>query len=184
MQCTKCEHWVHKRCSAVHGSSTQEKDFTCKKCNPGVLFEDEDKMITLDGDNIEVVDRFSYLGDVISTEGGAQEVVTSRIRPAWIKFKEVSNVICGRSISLKVRGTLYKSYVRNAPTDDAECFALIMEDERRLKTKEMRMLRMICGKTLKDKMNNEKIREMASVVRLEEFLREKVAMVGACGENG
>ena len=30
-------------------------------------------MITLDGDNIEVVDRFSYLGDVISTEGGAQE---------------------------------------------------------------------------------------------------------------
>ena len=32
---------------------------------------------------------------------------------------------------------------------------------------------MICGKTLKDKMNNEKIREMTGVVRLEEFLREK-----------
>ena len=48
-----------------------------------------------------------------------------------------------------------------------------MEDERRLKTTEMRMLRMICGKTLKDKTNNEKIREMTGVVRLEEFLREK-----------
>ena len=48
-----------------------------------------------------------------------------------------------------------------------------MEDERRLKTTEMRMLRMICGKTLKDKMNNEKIREMTGVVILEEFLREK-----------
>ena len=48
-----------------------------------------------------------------------------------------------------------------------------MEDERRLKTSEMRMLRMICGKTLKDNMNNEKIREMTGVVRLEEFLREK-----------
>ena len=35
------------------------------------------------------------------------------------------------------------------------------------------MLRMICGKTLKDKMNNEKIREMTGVVKLEEFLREK-----------
>ena len=35
-----------------------------------MVFEDEDKMISLDGDNIEVVDRFSYLGDVISTEGG------------------------------------------------------------------------------------------------------------------
>ena len=41
-----------------------------------MLLEDEDQMITLDGDNIEVVDMFSYLGDVISTEGGAQEAVT------------------------------------------------------------------------------------------------------------
>ena len=138
-----------------------------------MVFEDEDNMISLDGDNIEVVDRFSYLGDVISTEGSAQEAVTSRIRSAWKKFKEVSNVICGRSISLKVIGTLYKSYVRNALTYGAERWALKMEDERRLKTTEMRMLRMICGKTLKDKMNNEKIREMTGVVRLEEFLREK-----------
>ena len=137
-----------------------------------MVFEDEDKMITLDGDNIEVVDRFSYLGDVISTEG-AQEAVTSRIRSAWKKFKEISHVICGRSISLKVIGTLYKSYVRNTLTYGAECWALKMEDERRLKTTETRMLRMICGKTLKDKMNNEKIREMTGVVRLEEFLREK-----------
>ena len=74
---------------------------------------------------------------------------------------------------MKVRGTSYKSYVRNALTYGAECSALKMEDERRLKTTEMRMLRMICLKTLKDKMNNEKIREMTGVVRLEEFLREK-----------
>ena len=173
MLCTKCQHWVHKRCFRVHGSLTHERDFTCKKCIPGVLFEDEDKMITLDGDNIEVMDRFSYLGDVSSTEGGVQKAVTSRIRSAWKKFKEVSNVVCGRSISLKVRGTLYKSYVRNALTYGAECWALKMEGERRLKTTEMRMLRMVCGKTLKDKMNNEKIREMTGVVRLEEFLREK-----------
>ena len=68
-----------KELRAVYKMSTlgtQEKDFTSKKCIPGVVFEDEDKMISLDGDNIEVVDRFSYLGDVISTEGGAQEAVT------------------------------------------------------------------------------------------------------------
>ena len=58
-----------------------------------MLFENEDKMITLDGDKIEVVDRLFYLGDVISTEGGAQEGVTSRIRSARKKFKEGSNVM-------------------------------------------------------------------------------------------
>ena len=35
------------------------------------------------------------------------------------------------------------------------------------------MLRMICGKTLEDKINNEKIREMTGVERLEEFLSEQ-----------
>ena len=45
-----------------------------------------------------------------------------------------------------------------------------MEDEKKLKATEMKMLRMICGKTLKDKTNNEKIREMTGVER---FLREQ-----------
>ena len=60
VQCAKCQHWMHKRCSGAHGSLTQEKDFTCKKCKPGVLFEDENTKINLDGDKIEVVSRFSY----------------------------------------------------------------------------------------------------------------------------
>ena len=47
VQCTKCQHWVHKRCSGVHGSLTKEKDFTCRKCIPGVLFQNEDEMINL-----------------------------------------------------------------------------------------------------------------------------------------
>ena len=38
-------------------------------------------------------DRFSYLGDVLGMEGGAQEAVTSRIRSTWKIFKKVSNVI-------------------------------------------------------------------------------------------
>ena len=120
VQYTKCQHWTHKKCCGVHGSLTHEKEFTCKKYTPGVLFKDEDKMINLDGDNIEVVDRFSYLGDVISTKRGALEAVTLKIMSAWKKYKEVLNVICERSISLKVRGTLYKSYVRCVVTCGAE----------------------------------------------------------------
>ena len=33
-----------------------------------------------------------YFGDVLSAEGGAQEAVTSRIRSAWKKFKETSDL--------------------------------------------------------------------------------------------
>ena len=48
-----------------------------------------------------------------------------------------------------------------------------MENEKKLKITEMRMLRMICGNTLKDEINNKKICEMTGVERLEEFLREQ-----------
>ena len=122
-------------------------------------------MRNLDGDKRKVVGRFSYLGDVLSMERGAQEAETSRMRSVWKKFKKVSNVICERSISSKVRGNLYESYLRRALTYVAECKALKTEDERKLKTTKMRLLRMICGKTLKDKINNEKIREMTGVER-------------------
>ena len=42
--------------------------------------------ITLDEDNMEIVDKFAYLGDVLSTVGGAQEAVRSRVRSGWMKF--------------------------------------------------------------------------------------------------
>ena len=97
--------------------------------------EDEDKMMNLDGNNLEVVDKFSYLGDVIICEGRTQEAVILRITSQWKNFKEISNVICGQSISLKVRGALYKSCVRIALTCGAECWALKAKDERKLKNR-------------------------------------------------
>ena len=47
-----------------------------------------DERITLHDNDIETVGGFSYLKDELSTEGGAQQAVTSRIRSAWKKFKE------------------------------------------------------------------------------------------------
>ena len=73
---------MHERCSGVHGSLTRQ--ILLAKNASLVLFQDDNKMINLDGDNI---DRFFYLVDVLSTEGGAQEAVTSRIRSVWRKFR-------------------------------------------------------------------------------------------------
>ena len=170
IQCTKCGNWVHKKCSGVLGSLLKVQHFECRKCLCTVI-ENLDKRISLDGDDIEIVDRFPYLGDVVSTEGGVQEAVTSRIRSAWRKFKIVSGLLCKKGLSLRVKGILYKIYVRTTLSYGAECWAMRMEDERKLKATEMRMLRMMCGKTLNDRISNVKIREMTAVEKIEEFIR-------------
>ena len=54
-----------------------------------------------------------------------------------------------------------------------------IEDERRLITTEMRMLRLICGKTLKDKITTEKVRKLTGVDEMKEFLRgQKLRWLG------
>jgi len=60
---------------------------------------------------------------------------------------------------LKMKSTMYKKYVRSALSYGAECWAIKVEDVSRIKSTEMRMLHMICGKTVRDKVRNEDICE-------------------------
>ena len=66
---------------------------------------------------------------------------------------------------------MFKSCVRSGLCNGAECWVLKKKDTRKLQTTEMRMLRMIRGKTLRDGISNKRIREMAGVEKIEEFLR-------------
>ena len=163
---TKCQRWVHKKCSGIHGKVASINGFVCKRCL-GLVATSMEENITSDENNIEIVDKFAHLGDVLSTEGGAKEAARSRIRSGWMKFKEVSSVLGNKYMSLKIRGALYKS----ALTYRGKCWALRKEDERRLIATEIRMLHLICGKTLKDKITNEKVRELTGVDEMKEFMR-------------
>ena len=64
------------------------------------------------------------------------------------KFKDIANVLLKRAASFKLKGGTYKSCVRTALCYNAEHWALSKEDKRKLQTTKIRMLHMICGKTL------------------------------------
>ena len=146
--------------------------FECKRCR-GLVAVDDQKSVTMAGDEIEKVEKFSYLGDVLSTDGEVRWAVIGRIRAGWKKFKEVAGVLLLKGLSLKLKGLLYKSCVRSALSYGAECWATKAEDMRKMETTEMRMLRMMCGKTLKDRVRSERIREMTGVETIREFLRSQ-----------
>jgi len=62
MKCTKCAKWVHKRCFSPQDSVKMAGSFVCKRCRH-LVHTNCDEKVTLDGDDLEVVDRFPYLGD-------------------------------------------------------------------------------------------------------------------------
>ena len=62
-------------------------------------------------------------------------------------------MLCKKGASLRMKGIVYKAcvLVRSAMCYGAEGWTMRSEDENRIETTEMRMLRMMCGKTLEDK---------------------------------
>jgi len=95
--------------------------------------EEEVKYVILGNDITEVIQEFCYLGDVVgSTSGDVQSSVTASVRAGWRKFSKLSQVLCGRVLSLKLKGRLYKSCVRSVMSYRSECWTMKEVDTRQV----------------------------------------------------
>ena len=70
--------------------------------------------------NLEVVDKFCYLGDTVSVDGDADAAVEARIRIGWNKFRQLVPLHTNRDISLIRSGRLYSSCVRSSMLHGSE----------------------------------------------------------------
>src|SRR3954463_9175112 len=91
--------------------------FTCSKCSEGrVKVVDEVRHFVLGArEELEVVDKFCYLGDVIGRGGGAEEASRARVRCAWGKFRDLRMLLTARGLrgaSLRVKGKIYRACVQ------------------------------------------------------------------------
>jgi len=70
--------------------------------------------------NLELVDKFCYLGDMLSVDGDADAAVKATIRIGWNKFRQLVPLLTNRDISLFGRGRLYSSCVRSSMLHGSE----------------------------------------------------------------
>ena len=93
---------VTVHCSGIKGSMFKVmKSFICKGClNPVDIGASA---------NLELVDKFCYLGDMLSVEGDANAAMEARIRVGWNKFRQLVPLLTNKDISLIRRGKLYSS---------------------------------------------------------------------------
>ena len=66
--------------------------------------------IQVNGDTLECVDKFCYLGDMIGSGSGAEEAARMRVKCAWGKFRELSPILTARRASLKLKGKVYRTF--------------------------------------------------------------------------
>jgi len=70
---------------------------------------------------------------------------------------------------LKLNERSYKSCVRNVMSYGSECWAM-KDDTRRMQAAEMRMIRMMCGKTFRDEIPNGWLKDKTRVEDIQNHL--------------
>ena len=87
------------------------RSFICRRCSNPVISTGRSSVDIGASANLEVVDKFCYLGDMLSVEGDADAAVEARIRIGWNKFRQLVPLLTSRDMSLITRGRLYNSCV-------------------------------------------------------------------------
>ena len=73
---------------------------------------------------VETVREFTYLGDREKAGGGCEAAVTARKICGWVTSRECDELQYGRIPPLKLKGAVYKSYVRPAILHGSEAWCL------------------------------------------------------------
>ena len=111
--CTECQMCVHCCCYVPRQVSLLQRwNVIVCRTYVGHNYLVEENLQSEKGENVlEEVEKFCYLGDMISCYGGASETVSGRIGSVWKKFSEFSDVLVGKQgLSLKQWGKIYQCY--------------------------------------------------------------------------
>jgi len=130
IQCTSCHKWVHKKCSGTNGSMYKVmKSFICTGCLNPVISTGHTSVDIGASANLEVVDKFCYLGDMLSVDGDDDAAVKVRIQIGLNKFRQLVPLLTNRDISLIRTGRLYSTCVQSSMLHRSESWPVRKENE-------------------------------------------------------
>ena len=121
--CLQCDNWIHRRCARMKMVTAMfSRNFASTKWegNIGEAVEQEVKLC----EEVETVCEFTYLGYMVCASGECEASVSTRTRCGWVKYRECDELLHGRRFPLKLKGSVYKSYIRPVILYGSEAWCL------------------------------------------------------------
>ena len=142
--CNGCKLRVHKKCSGLQ-RRMPNPDHRCTRCMGKARPIDgrPQNEVQVGPEKLEVVASFCYLGDMLSAGGGCEIAVTTRVKTAWKKFRELLPVLTSCHLSYKTRGHIYSSCLRSAMLHASETWSLTKTNLQCLQRNDRAMIRQI-----------------------------------------
>ena len=117
--------------------------------------------ITVNGQQLETVDKFKYLGAQVTDEGSKPEIL-ARIAQATSALAKLNPIWKDKNIKMDTKVRLLRSLVMSIFLYACESWTLSAEMERRISAVEMRFYRRLLGITYRDHITNDEVRRRIS----------------------
>jgi len=171
--CVTCNRWCHGRCSGLPRVSGVV-GFHCPRCAGQVQVAPtlDDSIIIPEG-VIAEVKQFCYLGDLLDSEGGAERAAKARVSIAWMRWRELSSLLCNPGIPLRHRARVYDACIRSTMLYGSETWAATRQVEDILVKCDRRMLRRMCGVRLSERVAMMELLERCSLLDLEKVMTKR-----------
>ena len=75
------------------------------------------------------MDRFVYLGDKLSSDGGCALAIINRCEIVWGNFRQLLSILTSKHLALTTKGIVYDAYVRSAMLHGRETWATRKTDQ-------------------------------------------------------
>lgn len=129
--------------------------------------------ITINEEPVEEVNKFEYLGAVVSDEGGGTQDINNRINKARTAFHRLKNIWGSNNIRQKTKLKLFKTLVIPVLLYGSETWKMTEGDNNRIDTFQSKCLRRILKIKWQDHIRNAVVMERAGMERISQDLRKR-----------
>jgi hypothetical protein len=125
------------------------------------------------GDQIQDIDKFTYLGSIVSSEGGTDQDIVARIGKATATFHILRPIWGSRAISVTTKLRIFNTNVKRALLHACETWRVTKASNNRIQTFVKRCLRHILRVRWQDKVRNEDLWKKAAQQPLHLHVRKR-----------
>ena len=111
IECSKCKHWVHKKCSGVRGRLVEDTDYVCPRCcdQARSIGNRNGTWVDVDETLLDNEPNYCYLGDMLCAGEGCKHAIITRCGIACGKFKRILPFLTSKDVSLGTRRKVFNA---------------------------------------------------------------------------
>ena len=120
-------------------------------------------VISVDNVPLETVEKYKYLGQIVSANSDNTPEINNRIRSGWAAFAQFNNLMRRKSIPQRLKTKAFNQCILPAMIYGAETWTTSATATSKLAVAQRRMERIMLGITLRDRKTNKWIRSQTKV---------------------